>query len=69
MIFLGAAGQQLLFDARDKEMARLAPFVRHRVNMLGRYLFQFPELPGGRRTGLVRRPWVGSARGSSPSAE
>lgn len=68
MIFLGKAGQ-LLFDARDEEMAHLSPFVRHRVNVLGRYPFQLPELPGGRRTGLVRRTWVGSARGSSQSAE
>ncbi|MGW0791927.1 hypothetical protein ACWD04_27820 [Streptomyces sp. NPDC002911] len=28
-------------------MARLSPFVRHHVNMLGRYSFQLPELPGG----------------------
>jgi hypothetical protein len=25
------------------------PFVRHRVNMLGRYSFQLPDPPGGMR--------------------
>nr|WP_179084347.1 Tn3 family transposase [Streptomyces rectiverticillatus] len=25
------------FDVRDEDVARLSPFVRHHVNMLGRY--------------------------------
>lgn len=37
------------FDVRDKDVARLSPFVRHHVNMLGRYSFQPPDLPGGLR--------------------
>lgn len=37
------------FDVRDEDVARLSPFVRHHVNMLGRYSFQLPELPGGLR--------------------
>lgn len=35
------------FDVRHEDLARLSPFVRHHVNMLGRYSFQLPELPGG----------------------
>jgi hypothetical protein len=35
------------FDVRDEDVARLSPFVRHHINMLGRYSFQLPELPGG----------------------
>ncbi|MFD5437297.1 hypothetical protein ACFWJ4_34745 [Kitasatospora sp. NPDC127067] len=35
---------------RDEDVARLSPFVRHHVNMLGRYSFQLPALPGGLRT-------------------
>ncbi|MEV6332663.1 Tn3 family transposase [Streptomyces sp. NPDC051909] len=34
------------FNVRDEDVARLSPFVRHHVNMLGRYSFQLPELPG-----------------------
>ncbi|GAA2596019.1 hypothetical protein Stube_03540 [Streptomyces tubercidicus] len=37
------------FDVRHEDLARLSPFVRHHVNMLGRYSFQLPELPGGLR--------------------
>ncbi|MFE3907778.1 hypothetical protein ACFXPY_48205 [Streptomyces sp. NPDC059153] len=37
------------FDVRDQDVARLSPFVRHPVDMLGRYFFQLPELPGGVR--------------------
>lgn len=29
--------------------ARLSPFVRHHINVLGRYSFQLPDLPGGMR--------------------
>ncbi|MET7503281.1 Tn3 family transposase [Streptomyces microflavus] len=37
------------FDVRDRDVARLSPFVRSHVNMLGRYSFQLPELPDGLR--------------------
>lgn len=37
------------FDIRDEDVARLSPFVRHHINMLGRYSFQLPDLPGGLR--------------------
>ncbi|UKY47592.1 Tn3 family transposase [Streptomyces inhibens] len=37
------------FDVRDEDVARLSPFVRHHINMLGRYSFQLPDLPGGVR--------------------
>nr|WP_238361934.1 transposase [Actinopolymorpha pittospori] len=37
------------FDVRDEDVARLSPFVRHHINMLGRYSFQPPDLPGGLR--------------------
>lgn len=31
------------------DVARLSPFVRHHINVLGRYSFQLPDLPGGLR--------------------
>ncbi|WP_406116485.1 hypothetical protein [Streptomyces sp. NBC_01014] len=34
---------------RHEDVARLSPFVRHHINMLGRYSFQLPDLPGGLR--------------------
>ncbi|MGW1997778.1 Tn3 family transposase [Embleya sp. NPDC001921] len=37
------------FDVRDEDVARLSPFVRHHVNMLGRYSFRLPDLPDGLR--------------------
>ncbi|MCX4399272.1 transposase [Streptomyces sp. NBC_00053] len=37
------------FEIRDEDVARLSPFVRHHNNVLGRYSFQLPELPGGLR--------------------
>nr|WP_237751120.1 transposase [Streptomyces collinus] len=37
------------FDVREQDAARLSPFVRHHVNMLGRYSFLLPEMPGGLR--------------------
>lgn len=37
------------FEGRDEAVARLPPFVRHHINVLGRYSFQLPELPGGLR--------------------
>ncbi|MFG3288328.1 hypothetical protein ACGF3G_05895 [Streptomyces sp. NPDC048179] len=36
-------------DVRDEDVARLSPFVRHHIDMLGRYSFQLPDLPGGLR--------------------
>ncbi|MEU0634015.1 Tn3 family transposase, partial [Streptomyces sp. NPDC005989] len=50
--YMDAAVNQLRadgFDVRDEDVARLSPFVRHHINMLGRYSFQLPELPGGLR--------------------
>ncbi|GAA3831728.1 Tn3 family transposase [Streptomyces chiangmaiensis] len=35
------------FDVREQDVAPLSPFVRHHVNMLGRYSFLLPEMPGG----------------------
>jgi hypothetical protein len=37
------------YEVRDEDVARLSPFVRHHINMLGRYSFQLPNLPGGLR--------------------
>ncbi|OKH96691.1 transposase [Streptomyces uncialis] len=37
------------FAVRDQDVARLSPFVRHHVNMLGRYSFLLPEMPSGLR--------------------
>lgn len=34
------------FEVRDEDAARLSPFVRHHINMLGRYSLQLPGLPG-----------------------
>ncbi|KUL48527.1 transposase [Streptomyces violaceusniger] len=50
--YMDAAVKQLRadgFDVRDEDVARLSPFVRHHINMLGRYSFQLPDLPGGLR--------------------
>ncbi|EFE85439.1 transposase for transposon [Streptomyces albidoflavus] len=50
--YMDAAVTQLRadgFDVRDEDVARLSPFVRHHVNVLGRYSFQLPDLPGGLR--------------------
>ncbi len=50
--YLDAAVTQLRaegFDVREEDVARLSPFVRHHVNMLGRYSFLLPEMPGGLR--------------------
>lgn len=50
--YMGAAVARLRadgFDVRDEDVAHLSPFVRHHVNMLGRYSFRLPELPGGMR--------------------
>ncbi|GAA0700707.1 hypothetical protein GCM10009548_87080 [Streptomyces malaysiensis subsp. malaysiensis] len=50
--YMDAAVNQLRadgFDVRDEDVARLSPFVRHHINMLGRYSFQLPELFGDLR--------------------
>ncbi|MFJ6637027.1 Tn3 family transposase [Streptomyces sp. NPDC091376] len=50
--YMDAAVKQLRadgFDVRDEDVARLSPFVRHHINVLGRYSFQLPDLPGGLR--------------------
>lgn len=50
--YMDAAVPQLRaegFDVRDEDIARLFPFVRHHVNVLGRYSFQLPDRPGGLR--------------------
>ncbi|WSU71091.1 transposase [Streptomyces sp. NBC_01102] len=50
--YMDAAVNQLRtdgFDVRDEDVARLSPFVRQHINMLGRYSFKLPELPGGMR--------------------
>lgn len=50
--YMDAAVTQLRadgFKVQDEDVARLSPFVRHHVNMLGRYSFQLPDLPGGLR--------------------
>ncbi len=50
--YMDAAVTQLRadgFEVREEDVARLSPFVRHHVNMLGRYSFQLPDLPGGLR--------------------
>lgn len=48
--YMDAAVNQLRadgFDVRDEDVARLSPFVRHHINMHGRYSFQLPDPPGG----------------------
>jgi hypothetical protein len=50
--YMDAAVNQLRadgFDVRDEDVARLSPFVRQHINMLGRYSFQLSEIPGGLR--------------------
>ncbi|GAA3918613.1 hypothetical protein GCM10022244_29790 [Streptomyces gulbargensis] len=50
--YMDAAVTQLRadgFDARDEDVARLSPFVRHHINMLGRCSFSLPDLLGGLR--------------------
>lgn len=50
--YMDAAVTQLRaddYDVRDADVARLSPFVRRHINMLGRYSFSLPDLPGGMR--------------------
>lgn len=35
------------FEVLDQDVARLSPFTRHHIDMLGRHSFHLPELPGG----------------------
>jgi hypothetical protein len=37
------------FEVHNEDVTRLSPFVRHHINMLGRYSFQLDDLPGGMR--------------------
>ncbi|MFC6883812.1 MULTISPECIES: Tn3 family transposase [Actinomadura] len=37
------------FEVRDGGPERVSPFARHHINVLGRYSFQLPDLPGGLR--------------------
>ncbi|MFF8653793.1 Tn3 family transposase [Streptomyces huasconensis] len=58
--YMDAAVTQLRadgFDVSDEDVARLSPFVRHHINVLGRYSFQLPDLPGGLRP--LRTPDAG----------
>nr|WSZ95889.1 Tn3 family transposase [Streptomyces sp. NBC_00857] len=55
------------FDVRDEDIARLSPFVRQHINMLGRYSFQLPDLPrpwgpAGQPVTLSRSPQVAAPR-------
>lgn len=48
--YMDAAETQLRsdgFEVRDEDLARLSPFVRQHSNVLGRYSFPLPDLPGG----------------------
>lgn len=51
--YLGAALDQLRaqgYEVRDEDAARLSPFRRQHINLLGRYSFLLPaELAGGLR--------------------
>ncbi len=47
---LRAQGRPVL----GEDVARLSPFVRHHLNVHGKYSFLLPELPGGRRA--LREP-------------
>ncbi|MFE3109247.1 Tn3 family transposase [Kitasatospora indigofera] len=54
------------FDVRDQDVARLPPFVRHHVNMFGRYGFLSPEMSGGLRPS--RNPDATTEAGDAPPA-
>jgi len=41
-------------EIRDEDVARLSPFVRHHLNVLGKYSFLLPEIPAGLRA--LRNP-------------
>ncbi|WP_441952333.1 Tn3 family transposase [Nocardia sp. 2TAF39] len=63
--YMDAAVKQLRadgFDVRDEDVARLSPFVRHHINLLGRYSFQLPARrpASAARPGRHRRRMTGS---------
>lgn len=50
--YLNAALERLRaggHEVREEDVARVSPFVRHHINMLGRHSFALPEMPGGLR--------------------
>nr|WP_234442005.1 transposase [Streptomyces sp. NRRL S-1448] len=51
------------FDVRDEDVARLSPFVRHHIDMLGRYSFQLRTCPEGCVPCATRAPAMRSDRG------
>jgi hypothetical protein len=66
--YMDAAVTQLRedgFDVRDEDMARLSPFVRHHINMLGRYSFQLPSCPGLCARCAIRTPPTTSNAGQA----
>ncbi len=51
-LYIDAALDQLRAQGHpvaDEDVARLSPFVRHHLNVHGKYSFLLPELAGGRR--------------------
>ncbi|WP_245554520.1 transposase [Actinosynnema mirum] len=64
-------------EVREEDAARLSPFVRHHVNLLGRYSFLLAEVFAGRPAALMRRdatvrrtpmPEAGGAPGTGAGA-
>jgi hypothetical protein len=50
--YMNAALDQLRAEGReirDEDVARLSPFVRHHLNVLGKYSFLLPEILAGLR--------------------
>lgn len=50
--YIDAAMEQLRAQGHpvlDEDVARLSPFVRHHLNVHGKYSFLLPELAGGLR--------------------
>ncbi len=77
-VYLDAALNQLRddgFEVRHEDIARLSPFVRHHINVLGRYSFQLPDLPGGLRprrdtyAAGNEQPRIARGRGGHPAGE
>nr|WP_236259842.1 transposase [Streptomyces hygroscopicus] len=63
------------FEVRHEDIARLSPFVRHHINVLGGYSFQLPDLPGGLRprrdtyAADNEQPRIARGRGGHPAGE
>ncbi|QEV03631.1 hypothetical protein CP971_34480 [Streptomyces viridifaciens] len=57
-LYMDAAPTRLRADGQD--VARPSPFVRHHVDMLGRYSFLLPEMPGGLRPSCAVSSWRAS---------